>query len=487
MDEDEAADCLYNTVLAKIVKSQVWMKETGTLPHDFVIFCWLPPVGAYRACLENTDALLWTEALLWNVRAGGWPFSLVVRVPEQPGRVFPRNFGFRNYRKEQHNPAAELSYFLNPTDFEDDDDEMLFGWDVFVEEEDATVIEEEDVQVLALVRRAIALIERANLAEAAPAEQASDNLSEGAQRNHAADLASGFRIHYARCRELFADLDFKKEYGLGAVNSINWARIMFQITYYFYTYFKLFPNCDGEITFSVPTGNFGDILAGYYARMMGLPVKNLIVATNSNDILHRFFTTGKYDKYPVKQTMSPSMDIGISSNFERYLFDIFNQDAARLSKAMTDFKSNGKLHVEGEELKRAQKDFLSACATEQHQKDTIREYQSKFNYTLCPHTACGISAAEQLRESLKWASVPNHAMVVLGTAHPGKFADHVAGATGVPVKLPPDLDALMTAKTRFQVLGNSASEVRKAIEEGVQGTSMMPSLLSFLRSKLPCY
>ncbi|CAJ1388153.1 unnamed protein product [Effrenium voratum] len=201
MDEDEAADCLYNTVLAKIVKSQVWMKETGTLPHDFVIFCWLPPVGAYRACLENTDALLWTEALLWNVRAGGWPFSLVVRVPEQPGRVFPRNFGFRNYRKEQHNPAAELSYFLNPTDFEDDDDEMLFGWDVFVEEEDATVIEEEDVQVLALVRRAIALIERANLAEAAPAEEASDNLSEGAQRNHAADLASRFRIHYARCRE----------------------------------------------------------------------------------------------------------------------------------------------------------------------------------------------------------------------------------------------------------------------------------------------
>ncbi|CAJ1412880.1 unnamed protein product, partial [Effrenium voratum] len=229
MDEDEAADCLYNTVLAKIVKSQVWMKETGTLPHDFVIFCWLPPVGAYRACLENTDALLWTEALLWNVRAGGWPFSLVVRVPEQPGRVFPRNFGFRNYRKEQHNPAAELSYFLNPTDFEDDDDEMLFGWDVFVEEEDATVIEEEDVQVLALVRRAIALIERANLAEAAPAEEASDNLSEGAQRNHAADL------------ELFADLDFKKEYGLGAVNSINWARIMFQITYYFYTYFKRLP------------------------------------------------------------------------------------------------------------------------------------------------------------------------------------------------------------------------------------------------------
>ncbi|CAK9109818.1 unnamed protein product [Durusdinium trenchii] len=288
-------------------------------------------------------------------------------------------------------------------------------------------------------------------------------------------------------KELFADLDFKKAYGLGAVNSINWARIMFQITYYFYTYFKLFPSCDGEITFSVPTGNFGDILAGYYARRMGLPVKNLIVATNSNDILHRFFTNGKYDKYPVKQTMSPSMDIGISSNFERYLYDLFNHDAARLSKAMGDFKSTGKLHVEGEELSRAQKDFVSACATEKHQADTIREYQQKFNYTLCPHTACGISAAEQLRGSLRWASLPNHAMVVLGTAHPGKFADNVIQETGVQVKLPPALDKLMTAETRYEVLNNSAAEVRSAIERNVQGGfSLMPNFLLSLLRKLPC-
>merc|ERR1719213_1598979 len=113
-------------------------------------------------------------------------------------------------------------------------------------------------------------------------------------------------------KALFSDLDFKKQYGLGAVNSINWARIMFQITYYFYTYYRLYPNCDGELSFSVPTGNFGDILAGYYAKRMGLPVKQMIVATNSNNILHRFFTSGDYDKHEVQATCAPSMDIGIS-------------------------------------------------------------------------------------------------------------------------------------------------------------------------------
>eukprot|EP00931_Biecheleriopsis_adriatica_P104700 TRINITY_DN79335_c0_g1_i1.p1 TRINITY_DN79335_c0_g1~~TRINITY_DN79335_c0_g1_i1.p1 ORF type:complete len:495 (-),score=129.04 TRINITY_DN79335_c0_g1_i1:36-1520(-) len=270
-------------------------------------------------------------------------------------------------------------------------------------------------------------------------------------------------------KALFGDLDFKQAYGLGAVNSINWARIMFQITYYFWTYFKLFPNCDGEISFSVPTGNFGDILAGYYAKRMGLPVKHLICATNSNDILHRFFSTGDYDKYPVKQTCSPSMDIGISSNFERYLFYLFGSDPARLSQAMQTFKTTGKLHAEGEELKRAQRDFASAAASEEQQLATIRDWDKKFGYLLCPHTACGVVAVEKLRSSLKWASAPKHAMVVLATAHPGKFMVAVAQAIGRPVTLPPALDALQTAKTRFEVLPNSADDVRNAIQS-VAGT-----------------
>merc|ERR1719182_1092917 len=113
---------------------------------------------------------------------------------------------------------------------------------------------------------------------------------------------------------------------------------MFQITYYFYSYYRLFPRCDGQVSFSVPTGNFGDILAGYYAKRMGLPIRDLVVATNSNDILHRFFTKGEYDKGEVFQTSSPSMDIQISSNFERYLFYLFDEDSKRLADAMANFK-----------------------------------------------------------------------------------------------------------------------------------------------------
>merc|ERR1719316_791 len=141
-------------------------------------------------------------------------------------------------------------------------------------------------------------------------------------------------------KELFGDLTFKKEYGLGAVNSINWARIMFQITYYFYTYLAAYPDCSGQMSFSVPTGNFGDILAGYYAKRMGLPVKHLVVATNSNDILHRFFTTGEYDKLPVQATCAPSMDIGISSNFERYLFYLLGSDESKLVAEMKNFRNS---------------------------------------------------------------------------------------------------------------------------------------------------
>eukprot|EP00933_Yihiella_yeosuensis_P029423 TRINITY_DN23083_c0_g4_i1.p1 TRINITY_DN23083_c0_g4~~TRINITY_DN23083_c0_g4_i1.p1 ORF type:complete len:498 (+),score=104.14 TRINITY_DN23083_c0_g4_i1:65-1558(+) len=261
-------------------------------------------------------------------------------------------------------------------------------------------------------------------------------------------------------KALFADLDFKKEFCLGAVNSINWARIMFQITYYFWTYYKLYPNCDGTISFSVPTGNFGDILAGYYAKRMGLPVDHLIVATNSNDILHRFFTVGKYDKYPVVPTCSPSMDIGISSNFERYLYYLFGSDSKKLSEAMNTFKTTGKLHVDDKALAKAQKDFASACATEAHQTDTMRQWHEKYGYVLDPHTACGVSAVDQLRITLRWTEKQRHSMVVLGTAHPGKFGDAVTKATGRGVILPPALEAVRNAETRFEVIDNSVEAIR---------------------------
>eukprot|EP00929_Paragymnodinium_shiwhaense_P103543 TRINITY_DN670_c0_g1_i1.p1 TRINITY_DN670_c0_g1~~TRINITY_DN670_c0_g1_i1.p1 ORF type:complete len:513 (+),score=126.30 TRINITY_DN670_c0_g1_i1:75-1541(+) len=268
-------------------------------------------------------------------------------------------------------------------------------------------------------------------------------------------------------KDLFGDLDFKKEYGLGAVNSINWARIMFQITYYFYTYYKFFPECDGEMSFSVPTGNFGDILAGYYAKRMGLPVKHLIIATNSNDILHRFCTSGEYDKLDVQPTCAPSMDIGISSNFERYLFYLFGEKSDCLADKMKAFKDSGILHVEKEVKDKARADFSSARASEEEIREAITSYEKKFDYVLCPHTACGVVAVEQLREELGWASLPKHSMIVLGTAHPAKFGECVEEATGKPVDMPPSLGAAQTAETRFDVLANSAAAVKQAVERKV--------------------
>jgi len=268
-------------------------------------------------------------------------------------------------------------------------------------------------------------------------------------------------------KALFRDLKFKKSYSLGAVNSINFARIMFQITYYFYTYFKVFPNCDGKMSFSVPTGNFGDILAGYYAKKMGLPVQHLIVATNSNDILDRFFTTGSYDKSPVQQTFSPSMDIGISSNFERYLFYLFDEDSKILAHMMDGFNKTGRLSVDEAHLEEARRDFLSGRCSEQETLDTISKYHKDFNYTLDPHTACGVRAAEQLLDRMepvcKNASV-KHAMVVLSTAHPAKFSTAVQKATGSPPKLPEGLAKLENAEVRFQVLPAKTPSIKNYIE-----------------------
>jgi len=163
MVDDEVADVLYNTVLAKIVKSRAWMKQTGTLPHDFIIFCWLPPVGAYEACLEQTEVLLWTEALVWNVRSGGWPFSLVIDVPTDPGSVFPSRFG-RTAAQNKKNYLQALSFVLNVEDFADDGREDAMQWYLFeedVEDENAggTLTDDASWDVYALVVRLIHLIE----------------------------------------------------------------------------------------------------------------------------------------------------------------------------------------------------------------------------------------------------------------------------------------------------------------------------------------
>jgi len=269
-------------------------------------------------------------------------------------------------------------------------------------------------------------------------------------------------------KNLFCDLNFKKTYSLGAVNSINFARIMFQITYYFYTYFKKIPECDGVMSFSVPTGNYGDILAGYYAKRMGLPVQHLIVATNENDILNRFFTSGEYaTRGMVMQTSSPSMDIGISSNFERYLFYLFGLDNKRLSLEMRQFKEQGKLKVDENLLQRARNDFLAACCNEAQTKETIARFYKEHNYMLDPHTACGVNAVLQLRKeapAVCTSGKSKHLMCVLATAHPAKFSSAVVAATGVEAEMPEGLARLAGSQVRFTVLAPKAETIKEFIK-----------------------
>jgi len=271
-------------------------------------------------------------------------------------------------------------------------------------------------------------------------------------------------------KALFSDLPLKKRLGLGAVNSINWSRIMSQITYYFHSYFKTFPECDGTMSFSVPTGNFGDILAGYYAKRMGLPVKSLICASNANDILHRFFTTGEYDQKGVCQTSAPSMDIQISSNFERYLYYLFDEDCTRVADAMAHFRSTGQLHVTKDLLERAQSEFLSASASDEVIAKIIRTYSEEHKYALCPHTACGIHAAVQVRDKLPTSQ---HETVVLATAHAAKFNDAVRAATGHEPDRPASLARLDGARTHYQSVGPTPGRsLEVAVQRHVQATLM---------------
>jgi len=197
-------------------------------------------------------------------------------------------------------------------------------------------------------------------------------------------------------KELFGDLAFKTRHHLGAVNSINWARILVQIVYYFYAWGRVSRNSGEAVNFVVPSGNFGNVLAGHYARQMGLPIHRLVVATNENDILHRFFSKGEYHTAGVRQTLSPSMDIQISSNFERYLFDLSGRSPEQLRRWMQDFQETGCLTIEGERLQTAQATFGSARVDEAGTLRAIRETYEEYGYLLDPHTAVGVEAAKQV-------------------------------------------------------------------------------------------
>lgn len=258
-------------------------------------------------------------------------------------------------------------------------------------------------------------------------------------------------------KESFGDQSFLGgKTQLVAVNSINWARIMAQIVYYFQASLAL-GGPDRSMAFSVPTGNFGDIFAGYLAKKMGLPISQLVIATNQNDILHRFMSGNRYEQRKLEHTLSPSMDIMVSSNFERLLFDLHGRDGLAVKTLLEEAKK-GPVSIEDYRWKNARKLFDSASVDDKGTCGTIREVYEQNEYLLDPHTAIGVRAARECRRA---NSVP---MITLGTAHPAKFPDAIT-RSGLAVKpvLPAHMADLFEREEHYTVLDNDVAEIQKYI------------------------
>ena len=260
-------------------------------------------------------------------------------------------------------------------------------------------------------------------------------------------------------KAMFNHQAFRDEIGLSGVNSINWARIAAQVVYYFTSAVAL-GGPGRKVSFTVPTGNFGDILAGWVAKQMGLPVERFVIATNSNDILTRTLETGVYEMRGVAATTSPSMDIQISSNFERLLFEAHGRDGAAVRRLMQSLTQSGRFEIAPEPLARIRSDFDAAAQSEAEVAGEIRKSWTEAGYLLDPHTAIGVGAA---RQALKRA--PGTPMIVLGTAHPAKFPAAVKAASGVEPGLPAHLSDLMERKERSTLLPNDLSKVEAFVRE----------------------
>ena len=255
-------------------------------------------------------------------------------------------------------------------------------------------------------------------------------------------------------KELFGDLDFKEKYSLGAVNSINWARVLAQVVYYFYAWLRVTDETDVPVNFSVPTGNFGDIFAGYVAKRMGLPVDKLLLATNENNILTRFINSSDYSLGNVVSTVSPSMDIQIASNFERYLFHLFAENPAKVKEAFAELKEHGRISCTPDEMMQVRKDFCSVSVNQADTLQVIRDFNNDNNYILDPHTAVGVRAALDLLP-------PDSARVCLATAHPAKFGETVEQALGFKPPVPESVNELYGKPTRCEIMDVDIEKVRE--------------------------
>jgi threonine synthase len=258
-------------------------------------------------------------------------------------------------------------------------------------------------------------------------------------------------------KSMFADKEFSNAINMSGVNSINWARIIAQAVYYFYTYFQVQDN--RPVNFSVPTGNFGDVYAGYLAKKIGLPINKFIVATNQNDILHRAISKGTYDIENVSETISPSMDIQIASNFERLIYDLKDHSDEKTIEVMKSIKKKRKYVIDEESLDKININFLSSRMDENEVLKTIKTVYEKFNIVLDPHSAIGYGAFDKV--NLKGNNV------ALATAHPCKFPDAIKRAINLEAELPKELSFILAEKENYDIIENNLDKIKQHIKERI--------------------
>ena len=279
---------------------------------------------------------------------------------------------------------------------------------------------------------------------------------------HALAVDGNFDDCQALVKQMFNDPKFRQQVNLTGVNSINWARVMAQTVYYFTTATALGAP-KRKISFTVPTGNFGDIFAAYVAKKMGLPIDRLVIASNQNDILHRTLLTGVYSKKVLQQTISPSMDIQVASNFERLLFDLYEGSSKPIRMLMQKLDNGGNFSLSAEVLSKLREHFSSGTSSEEDTFKTMKQALKDFGELICPHTAVGMAVANEVRKK----NGQNTPMITLATAHPAKFSESVTACTGIRPALPARYLDLFSKGEVVTPVKKNLNEIKTIISERI--------------------
>ena len=287
--------------------------------------------------------------------------------------------------------------------------------------------------------------------------------------NERGAYALSVKTDFDGCQEIvkdcFEDLKFKDETSLSAINSINWVRLLPQIVYYFYSALKIGVP-DKEIVFSVPTGNFGNILAGWMAQKIGLPISKLICGSNQNDILTRFFNNGLMERKNVLPSYSPSMDIQVSSNFERLLYEINERDTDKVKQQMIEFKNNGNFEITKNQLEKINNLFSAYMISDEETLEIINKVYTDYNYILDPHSAIGYGAAQKALDNNIISK--DMSVISLACAHPAKFPEIISKSINVMPKKPSHLENIMSSKEYFNIMDPSINDVQNFIKSNMR-------------------